>query len=570
SSFEDCSSLKTLTLSNALASVGAYAFRRCTALESVSLPNSVTRMGEGAFEECTGLKTLNLSTGLTRLEDFAFYRCSMLYPLNLPENLTEIGRYTFAECTALSSVTIPKSVTIIGASAFENCSFLAVAIIPNTTQFIYPTAFHGAPVSIYGYTGTYAEQFARENSIPFTSYGSVYNVTFSADIYNATVDNISIKTPSGTLVPPTTVQNDESLTITITAPDGFIIDHITINGELFTNGTTYRVNNRDVNIFASYKRREETTTSATTPPPPDTTPAPVTTRLPDVTTVTVDPGKTPVNDDSYVTVDSDLEGVGGKNVRIIAQRGDFTGSAVVRLTNTPAASEAAQRAAEKIAGKGTMYYYGFDISLLDENGREDPGIMSGGAITFQVPVPVILEPYMDSISVYHVSGSTPEPISSSIVEDQDGTKRVQFDASSFSPYMFVAEPDEESVDPEDEEETVNIDEDSNDGNNTDDRDDTDNGAGSDNGNNAAPVTIIDDNGNDPEIIISREETTKPAAGGTSGGSKPVSGNTGGGVRLNPGTGALLFIGIPAASLGCALLVRRKRKEKRVRTKNDIK
>ena len=556
SAFEDCSSLKNVNLSQGLKSIGNYAFRRCKSIETVTLPNSVTYLGEGAYEECTGLKKLTLSAGLTQLEDFTFYKCSQLTPLQLTENITSIGRYTFSECSSLSSVTIPKSVTIIGASAFENCQFLAVAIIPNTTQYIYSTAFRNDPVAIYGYTGTYAEQFARENGLSFTSYGAVYNITFSADIYYASIDNISIKSQSATLIPPTTVQNDESLTITATAPDGYIIDHMTINGEPFTNGSVYRVHNTDVNIFVSYRFRESTTaattpdrTSATAPPVTTTSDTKVTTVNEPVTQPTsktdttrpVDSSET--GDDSYVTVDSDLEGVRGNKVRIITQRGNFTGPATVRLTNTPEASEAAESAAEAIAGSGTLYYYGFDISLYDSKGKENQGVMKSGSIIFQVPVPEVLEDYSDRIRVYHISDDTPELIPNKIVEDVKGVKRVEFEADSFSPYMFIADIDEETVD---------IDED-----------------GGDPDDGGEVVTVIDDEDNTPEAVISTKDTTKPAGGGPVAGNTNQGGNSSGISRLNPGTGALLLMGIPAVTLGFALLVRKGRKEKRTRTKNDI-
>lgn len=570
SAFEDCSSLKNITLSSGLKTIGNYAFRRCRAIEAVNLPNSVTSLGEGAYEECTGLKTLNLSPGITELKDFTFYRCSLLYPLNLTENIVSIGRYTFSECTALSSVTIPKSVQTIGASAFENCQYLAVAIIPNTTQYIYPSAFRNDPVAIYGYTGTYAEQFARENGLSFTSYGKVYNLTFSADIYYASIDNISIKTPNGTLVPPTTVQNDEALTITATAPDGYVVDHITINGEGFTNGSVYRVHDSDVSIFVSYRLRE-TTTAATTPDRTGTAaPSPVTTADPDVTntpprddepeqtdspsippetttTIKDTTGESSGSDNDYVKVDSDLEGVGGNNVRIMTQRSNFVGPATVRLTNTPEASEAAENAAEAVAGNGTMYYYAFDISLYNSKGKEDQGVMSGGSIIFQIPVPDTFSRISDRIKVYHISDETPELIPSSIITDNAGVRRVQFEADSFSPYMFVAETDDE---------TVNIVE--GDGGDPDDGEEP-----------GSVITVIDETGKTPEATVSSSDTTKPVSVPVAGNTKTGGDNKGNPTKFNPGTGALLLIGIPSVTLGCAFLVR-SRKVKRTRTKNDIK
>ena len=565
SAFEDCASLKTLSLPASLTSIGSYAFRRCAALETVILPNSVTYMGEGAFENCTALKSLTLSTGLTRIEDFTFYRCSCLTPLNITENINYIGRYAFSECNSLSSVTFPKSVISIGASAFENCQYLAVAIIPNTTESIVPTAFRNDPLSIYGYTGTYAEQFAHENNIPFTSYGSVYKITFSADIYYASIDNISVRTPSGVIVPPSTVQNDEELTISATAPEGYVIDHISINDEMFTNGSVYRVHNSDVNIFVSYRLREATTTTTAAP----VTEVPYTTTTARVTTVTTtttttsrttattttprateDTGITTVppdsGDDRYVTVDNRLEGIGDYNVKLITQRSNFIAPATVRLSNTEEAAAAAESAAKSLADGENVYWYGFDISLYNENGREAPGLMSGGTITFQVPVPEILAPYTDNIEVYHIEDGAPVRLNSNIVEDINGVKRVQFETTSFSPYLFAVIADDGEV--------VTINE------------ETEAPGGED-----GEVSVI--SGDEPEDTTGRIPVPGNVDGnsGNSGNGNNGGNYSGGTGRLNPGTGALLLIGIPSAALGCALLIRKSSgREKRTRTKREIK
>ena len=68
--------------------------------------------------------------------------------MTIPEGVEIIMMDCFGKCTSLKSVTIPKSVTTIEASAFEGCSNLK---------------------TVYGYTGTEAEKFAKANKYTFVA-----------------------------------------------------------------------------------------------------------------------------------------------------------------------------------------------------------------------------------------------------------------------------------------------------------------------------------------------------------------------------------------------------------------
>ena len=78
--------------------------------------------------------------------------------------VTEIEYAAFAKCTNLKEIVIPGSVTTIGDSAFMNCGKLT-SIASN--------AFSSSKqLTISGYTGSYAEEFATANSIAFSSVGA--------------------------------------------------------------------------------------------------------------------------------------------------------------------------------------------------------------------------------------------------------------------------------------------------------------------------------------------------------------------------------------------------------------
>lgn len=91
------------------------------------------------------LSELQIPEGVTEIEEDAFMLCTALTSISIPNSVTEIGRLAFCGCTGLASINIPDSVTEIGERAFEGC--------PNLT--------------IHAPSGSYAEQYARENVIKF-------------------------------------------------------------------------------------------------------------------------------------------------------------------------------------------------------------------------------------------------------------------------------------------------------------------------------------------------------------------------------------------------------------------
>ena len=63
----------------------------------------------------------------------------------LPDGLEQVGRNAFSGCASLSELSIPDSVTAIGKDAFTGCKTL----------------------TIHAPAGSYAEQYVKENNIPF-------------------------------------------------------------------------------------------------------------------------------------------------------------------------------------------------------------------------------------------------------------------------------------------------------------------------------------------------------------------------------------------------------------------
>ena len=141
--FENCSSLTSITIPNSITSIGYSAFSGCSSLTSVTIPNSATSIEDYAFSGCSSLTSVTIPNSVTSIEDNAFNGCSSLTSVTIPNSFTSIGGSAFKDCNNLTAITIPNSVTSIGYSAFSGCSSLASVIINNGITSIGYSAFYG-------------------------------------------------------------------------------------------------------------------------------------------------------------------------------------------------------------------------------------------------------------------------------------------------------------------------------------------------------------------------------------------------------------------------------------------
>ncbi len=90
--------------------------------------------------------------------------------IDIPESVTGIEYGALSNCRKLTSVTIPEGVTDIAYNAFSSCENLASVVIPESVTKIGYSAFEGCgKLTIYGKAGSYAETFAKDNKIPFST-----------------------------------------------------------------------------------------------------------------------------------------------------------------------------------------------------------------------------------------------------------------------------------------------------------------------------------------------------------------------------------------------------------------
>ncbi len=183
SAFSDCNDLKSVKLSGKLASIESEVFYNCVSLTDMELPESLRKIEEYAFNGCSSLSSIKLPQGITSIESYAFSKCSNLVDIKLPENLNIIGSFAFTGCTSLLGIKLPDKLARIEMGAFRSCKNLASIGLPESLEYIGQSAFTGCSnLAIYGNEGSYAQEYAKENTIPFrllSLFGKVAAITLT-------------------------------------------------------------------------------------------------------------------------------------------------------------------------------------------------------------------------------------------------------------------------------------------------------------------------------------------------------------------------------------------------------
>ena len=176
SAFSGCGSLNNIVIPDSVTSIGDYVFSGCGSLTNIVIPNGVTSIAQGTFYNCKSLEEIVIPDSVTIIADNAFSGCESLANISLPNSLKNIGNTAFEDCSSLTSISIPDGVKFIGEEAFLDCVNLEKAEIPSSVISIGQTAFYQQDperplnnLTIYGYSGSCAEQYANENEIPFVS-----------------------------------------------------------------------------------------------------------------------------------------------------------------------------------------------------------------------------------------------------------------------------------------------------------------------------------------------------------------------------------------------------------------
>jgi len=229
------------------------AFSGSLGIQGAVIPDSVTFVGDVAFGQCENLETIKFGKNAKYIGASSFAN-TKIRELELPEVLEEIGAFAFFKCTQLRETTIPRGVVNIPVDAFGDCENLEKVTIYETVRFIHPDAFaYCSRLTIYGYSGSYAEQFANSHNIRFEVIEDETNTDTEEPIDTDTND----QSDTDTQEPIDTDTNDQSDTDTekpidtdtndepnygdvngdgkVTAKDSLIIQRYVIKLEKLTN-----------------------------------------------------------------------------------------------------------------------------------------------------------------------------------------------------------------------------------------------------------------------------------------------------------------------------------------------
>lgn len=182
SAFTGCTSLTNYKWGKGLTAITSNAFSGCTSLSNIDLPTQVTVIKKAAFNNCDALTQITIPNNIKTIEDMAFQDCEKLYEVQFGSGVDKIGGSAFYLCKNLLTITLPENIKSIGFAAFANCTHLNSATILNASATIssdnvagggsMSDAFYNTPVTLYGYSGSSTETYAKVNEVPFVSLGN--------------------------------------------------------------------------------------------------------------------------------------------------------------------------------------------------------------------------------------------------------------------------------------------------------------------------------------------------------------------------------------------------------------
>ena len=183
--FNNCTSIKSITLPTTLTYIDCDAFKGCDGLEytelggvkylgsadnpyfaamkvdetaaKIELHEDTVIIAEAAFWNKTALTEVTLYVGINST-DYSFAGCENLKKINLPKEMDGFSDLDFDGCKSIESITVPNGITYIGEWTFEDCSSLTTVELPKSIERIGQYVFLNCEkLETIKYAGTVAE-----------------------------------------------------------------------------------------------------------------------------------------------------------------------------------------------------------------------------------------------------------------------------------------------------------------------------------------------------------------------------------------------------------------------------
>ena len=175
------SKIRDIAFSETVTSISGFAFCGCSNLTSITIPEGVTSIGNSAFYGCRNLTSITIPESVTSIGDYAFYYCSNLENVVISNGVEIINSFAFAGCSKIKGIIIPSSVTLIRPRALSECTSLEKVYIYNKSCTIYSASIPASAV-IYGFAGSTAETYAKNNGTIFTAMDDTHEHSYTATV----------------------------------------------------------------------------------------------------------------------------------------------------------------------------------------------------------------------------------------------------------------------------------------------------------------------------------------------------------------------------------------------------
>ena len=149
----------------------------CYSLKEIILPDNLKTIESGTFFGCRNLERITIPGRVKTIEEEAFLGSDSLKEVLILNGVESIGSGAFLWCHGLTEITIPPSVTHIEAGALSGCEQL----------------------SIRGYRGTAAEDYAARYKIPFTALEGFADLAINAYYSDPVAWAVDKKITNGTM-----------------------------------------------------------------------------------------------------------------------------------------------------------------------------------------------------------------------------------------------------------------------------------------------------------------------------------------------------------------------------------